>query len=349
MTSGTRPEDGTLDRRSALTVTPAENHHQRTKRTLQADDGAVIVIVAAKLPGGQAGTCPAALDPNGGRCPRGRKPEDGTGENRGCGNACLIMSNYLHRELPNLSTPAWLGAIEHGNNGAELPLREILAGSLYYPACGLNGTPVKYCAGAILSFIYADYGITKAEYLGNLNGTGEDSGFRGYHSVMQREVFKEDIVPSGWKPSLTPACAENTQRLVRQEAGCQPFGHWSVWDRDADREAAHGPERFSFLFFAGEMSAIYQGLFCRLGIAPRILAIIQPGSGLGGGWEQTESNASFFKKVVTSNRAGMPEYLLYGGFGRGFYEEPCWREYRGQRLVQLPERYAGLWRFNVGV
>ena len=93
MTSGTRPEDGTLDRRSVLKVTPGEDHHQRTKRTLRADDGTVIVIVAAKLMGGQTGAYPAALDPNGGRCPRRRKPEDGTVENRGCGDACLIMSN----------------------------------------------------------------------------------------------------------------------------------------------------------------------------------------------------------------------------------------------------------------
>ena len=95
-------------------------------------------------------------------------------------------------------------------------------------------------------------------------------------------------------------------------------------------------------------SAIYQGLYCRLRVAPLILAIIQPGA-LGGEWEMVDADDSFFKKVVRSNPAGMPEYLLYGGLGeRGSYAEPCWHEYRGKRIVQLPERYAGLWKRNSG-
>lgn len=62
-------------------------------------------------------------------------------------------------------------------------------------------------------------------------------------------------------------------------------------------------------------------------------------------WEHTESNESFFKLVVQSNTAGMPEYLLYGGSGGSqLYEKPCWDEYQGQRITQLGERYAGLWK-----
>jgi len=97
------------------------------------------------------------------------------------------------------------------------------------------------------------------------------------------------------------------------------------------------------------MSCVFQTLFNRNNIRPKVLAIIQPGSGFGGGWEYTEGNQSFFKSVVQSNPAGMPEYLLFGGFGSSsFYEEPCWKEYQGERLIQLPERQAGLWRLRDG-
>jgi hypothetical protein len=207
---------------------------------------------------------------------------------------------------------------------------------------------VKFLAGNVLSFVYADYGVKKRVFLDNLNGTKTECGFRGYHSIWQQEVFRPDIVPPGWIPSLRPTREKDIQRLRQQGSCCEPFGHWSIWRRDEDKHDDYGPDLFSFLYFAGEMSAIYQGLYCRLRVAPLVLAIIQPGA-LGGEWEMVDADDSFFKEVVCSNPAGMPEYLLYGGLGeRGSYAEPCWHEYRGKRVVQLPERYAGLWKRNSG-
>jgi hypothetical protein len=245
------------------------------------------------------------------------------------------------KELPKRNQPQWLKDIAAGNG--EFCLQNLLVDSLYYPACGLNGTPVKFLAGNILSFVYTDYSITKEEYLDNLNGSGEDCGCRGYHTVLQREIFRKDIVPDDWVPPPLPTDPDARRRVLDRQRACRPFGHWSIWQRDRDKDEAYGPELFSLLYFAGEMSAIYDGLYCRLKIAPAILAVISPGA-IGGEWESATSNDSFFKTVVSSNKAGMPKYLLNGGFGRGFYEEPCWNEYRGERIIQLPERYAGLWK-----
>ncbi len=167
----------------------------------------------------------------------------------------------------------------------------------------------------------------------------------GYQSVLQQELSWRDLVPEGWTPEMAPASG-----LKRRDSGgkricCSQFGHWSVWRRDPKFNNTTDPAGFSFLFFSEEMSVIYQGLYCRLSVAPNILAIIQPGA-IGGEWENVTSSDSFFKKVVASSKAGLPEYLLYGGFGRGFYDAACWDEYQGERLAQLPERYAGLWKLN---
>ena len=251
-------------------------------------------------------------------------------------------------QIPTRPQPKWLTDIAQGDR--EFRLRDILEDSLYYPACGLNGTPIKYLAGNVHSFVYADYMVPKNEYLRNINGTDADSGCSGYHTVLQREIFQDDIVPRGWTPLLVPRDQAAQERILWGQRGCEPFGHWSVWRRDEDKPASHGPDMFSLLYLGGEMSAVYQGLYCRLGISPAILAIISPGA-LGGEWEGVPSNDSFFKKSVQLNPAGMPGHLIYGGFGRGFYEYPCWTEYHGERIVQLPERYAGLWKFagNGGV
>jgi hypothetical protein len=94
------------------------------------------------------------------------------------------------------------------------------------------------------------------------------------------------------------------------------------------------------------MSALYQGLYLRLAIAPRMLAIIAPGT-MGGEWEEVESDDAFFRSVVYANPAGMPDYLVNGGYGSEVrYANPCWSDYGGAPLARLPERSAGVWRRN---
>ena len=250
------------------------------------------------------------------------------------------------REISQLQCPKWLLDI---SKCSSFPgLGKILPNSLYYPACGFNGTPVKYLSGNIYSFVYVDYGITKDDLLANLNGKDEDHGFKYYHSVCQRDVFRDEIMPDGWRPSIVPSNDMDTEKLFQRGKESEPFGHWSVWQREDDVCSDKGPLRFSFFFLAGEMSATYQGLYYEKNIVPRILAIIQPGRGSGGGRESPESDDSFFKKVVSSHEKGSPPYLLYGGSTGGpkHYEHPCWKEYEGDRIVQLPERYAGLWELQ---
>ncbi len=245
--------------------------------------------------------------------------------------------------LPQAEMPKWLDEITADAIG-NFHLESILQDSLYYPASGLNGTPVKFLAGNVYSFIYADYHINKEQFLADLNGSGPYCGFKGYLSILQRDIQISDIVPASWKPPLLPTDPLELEKLKQMEKYCQPFGHWSIWERSPENDEKIGPKRFSFLFFAGEMSAIYQGLYNRLEIAPKVIAIIQPGA-IGGEWESVALDSSFFKKIVQLNPAGMPEYLLHGGYGYS-YNSPCWREFEGKRLIELPERHAGLWKLN---
>lgn len=73
-----------------------------------------------------------------------------------------------------------------------IPLRNLLADSLYYPACDIDGGVVKYCNEhfdemGICSYVYADY------------ATGEDrleeylDGFRGYSLLAARTLRPSDI------------------------------------------------------------------------------------------------------------------------------------------------------------
>ena len=56
-------------------------------------------------------------------------------------------------EIPTQPMPDWIS-----NASAPLPelcIREVLSGSVYYPACEFDGDPVKYLAGNFHSFVVA--------------------------------------------------------------------------------------------------------------------------------------------------------------------------------------------------
>ncbi len=243
------------------------------------------------------------------------------------------------KTMPIEKTPEWLLNIASGKE-TQFPLRDVLHNSLYYPACDQNGTPVKFFGGNIHSFIYADYGVRKNDILNNLNGTTNRCGFKGYRSIKQVDLKIDDFVPAGWSPGIVPP-RDKMDRILYFQGHGDAFGHWSVWERKADFSSEHGPQLFSFLYMGGEMSAVYQALYTRNNLKPKVLAIVTPGS-FGGEWESVATDESFFKKVVKANPAGMPDYLLSNKRDG----EVCWQEYKGDRLILLPERSAGLWKLN---
>lgn len=255
--------------------------------------------------------------------------------------------DFMIKEMPVLQTPEWLSNVVNNFNDyrRKLPLLDMLEDSLYYPACRLNGTPVKYLSGNILSFINADYSMSLNRYKKNILGSSRDDGFKGFTCIFEREVGLSEIVPTGWKPPIVPTSPDKIRRLLKRERA-RPFAHWSIWEKEDP--LADGADCFSFFYLGGEMNAAFQGLYNRLSIRPKVLAIIQPGA-IGGEWESVESNKSFFKKAVSANPAGIPEYLLHGHKGMcdsSHYSTPCWSEYRGEALVQLDERFARLWRLG---
>jgi len=89
------------------------------------------------------------------------------------------------------------------------------------------------------------------------------------------------------------------------------------------------------------MSALYHGLYIRFNIAPKVIALIQPGA-FGGEWEHPMNPDSFFKRVVDANPAGLPEYLLRGSFSHGRREESRWPEFQNE-VYRVHERSATLW------
>jgi hypothetical protein len=218
-----------------------------------------------------------------------------------------------------------------------LPIRDLLEGSVYYPACGFDGDPVKYLAGNFHSFVYVNSGVERNQLIDQLRT------FCGYRVLTYRDVHPEELVPDGWSPEYPGPADGNprsAQRWIRP-----PFGIWAILQRDDDHGPEHGPERFSLLYIGGDGVATFQALYYGNRRSPAVVAVIQPGTGFGDNWTDFEDPKQIFGRSVLNNPHGHPEYLLYGGWGDGeFYRRPCWPEYQIRVTRQPLHGRLRLWK-----
>ena len=118
-----------------------------------------------------------------------------------------------------------------------LPMDMLLRDSLFYPNCGLDGEIIRSCnqqftERRICSFIYCDPSITQENLLDNLDT------FSHYKVLATR----------GFDPFQFPALDEP----AGSEPPYEPYGRWTVYEKDLHDYIAVGPERFSVLFFGGQ-------------------------------------------------------------------------------------------------
>lgn len=238
--------------------------------------------------------------------------------------------------LGRIPEPNFLTPITAGNIVSEpFPLAAILKNSLYYPSSGFDTDPVTHLAGGILNFIYADYGRSREEFLSAL----ERPGFHGHVLVAARQVAIQELAPAGWEP-MNPVTLEGDpeeySRIIEE-----PFCCWVVFEKRTGPVHSRGGARFSLLYLCAEGVSAFQGLFRANRAAPKAVAVIQPGHGLGFNWTNFEDPLGILARSVLENPAGGPEFLLFGGLGRGDrFDEPCWPDYC-ENVCFLPKSSGG--------
>ena len=227
-------------------------------------------------------------------------------------------------QLPNIAVPQWLSDLSKDTFMHEpFPLDQVLKDSLYYPSSGFDGDPVRYLAGNIFSFIYVDYGHSHDEFMNAL----DNPGFLGYDLIATRSITEKELTPRGWCPT-PPAHSDGDPSRYRAWIK-KPFCSWLLFQRNEDVSASHGPTRFSLLYLCADGAAAFQALYVANSVAPKVVAVIQPGHGFGGNWTNYEDPEQVFARSVLENPVGQAEFLLFGGIGRrDYYRESCWSNYR---------------------
>lgn len=210
------------------------------------------------------------------------------------------------------SLPTWLEPLQT----EPLPIRDLLAGSVYYPACGFDGDPVKYFASSFQSFVYVDYGYKRSEVESELGK------FTGYRVISVRDVTPGDF---GVSDISTLRKGTKSEKITTEFGEEEWFCSWSVHERLDEYGDSHGPKRFSMLYSNSDGVAFFRSIYWSNQASPAMIAIIQPGTGFGGNWTDFENQNGPLAKAVMGNPYGTPNLLLNGGWGDGSsYREPCW-------------------------
>jgi hypothetical protein len=250
------------------------------------------------------------------------------------------------KEIEQMEMPDWLK-----NNDFNFDVYKVLKDSLYYPCSRFDGKPVKYFMGNVFSFVYVDYGVTKEKLLQAL----KQRGFKGYyHIIHQQKISEKELIPNGWCVRILPDDNEkeifdimrNMFKINMEKAFCE----WIIFERDPDKDDSHNPSKFSLLYLYADGVAAYQALYLSNKIAPKMIAIIQPGYGFGGNYTDFRDRKRIFAKSIFYDTNLLPKYIINGNWGRLEPEDrkPFWKEYN-KLLWEMSQkdRYLTLWGRNV--
>jgi len=213
--------------------------------------------------------------------------------------------------------------IQDGKITDKFPLKLLLKKSLFYPACGRDGDPVWRTHKEIQSFFYADYGVTQEQIDQSLYGRGhygenisfrasDPIGFKGYKVAGEKLLNSQDLDYTN-TTALTTRKGQTQSVKYRKEMPKdwikQPFAKWYILKREDGFDDLHGPEQFSFVFICADGVTTYKTLYNFNNIAPRYLAICQPGDGFGFNWDRFQSEDGQLCKTVFSNSV-IPDTLI---------------------------------------
>lgn len=196
-----------------------------------------------------------------------------------------------------LEEPKWLRSDELRFN-----LDNILKDSLYYPACGFDGSMVKNFREHAYSFIYVDANVT----IEKLEKELIEYPFLGYRIIHRESINPQFIIPNIDNFEI------KAKDLVDHSAN--HYCEWFVFENEEK-------ERFSLLYIVAEAIAAYHELYIMNKIAPIAIGFNHV-DGFSGNLEPFLNNKSgriLFEDVVIS-QFEKPKYLIT-------FIEHSWKDY----------------------
>ena len=199
-------------------------------------------------------------------------------------------------------------------------LNDILIGSVFYPAAGINAWDIKYLSNQSNSFVHVDFSASK-----EVVETAMKTEFQGvgYKIIGLKSIAISELTNSGFTTHNFQLNEYEKDKLNMKSisdnfyyGNFTPFALWAVYELDEEMTGrTEGKiKRFSLLHIGGEACATFEDLYLTNKINPECVAIIFPGESYGDNWTKfTDPDFRFYKSLLLNhenNNASMPKYLL---------------------------------------
>ena len=163
--------------------------------------------------------------------------------------------------------------------------------------------------------------------------------FKGYRLFHLRSVKKEELCFKPYTPIL-PLPTDGDPRRLHVRPEFAPYALWAVYERRAEFDEVHGPQRFSLLFVGGEGAATFQSLYYSNGCSPSIITLIRCDA-FTGNWTAFFNPTKILARSVMQNPYGTPDYLFCD---YGQEPESPWPWYsKLQHTIAVPYGRLRLW------
>ena len=152
--------------------------------------------------------------------------------------------------------PEWL---KNYKSGDAVSFAEFMQNRIgYYPGSGNDGMLISICnrAHCVHSFLYVDYGLSRAELCEMLD---KKECFKGYHSIGRVEWKEQDLMPNGRYPTSSITTSRGATNFGPTEE--KPYCFMEVFERNAEYGEDWGAERFAVTFLFADGIATYYQLF----------------------------------------------------------------------------------------
>lgn len=214
-----------------------------------------------------------------------------------------------------------INLITKENFNTSFNIRDILQDSVYYPASGIDATPIEVFSDKYKSFVNVDYSRSYEDVRRSLES---DFVPVGYKLIGVKNISREELIPSENSTIKYEFNEHEKDRLVDhsfikelfENATSSFFAIWAIYELDSvlTGKTDGKADRFSLLHVRGEGWAVFEGLYVENKVNPKAIAIIRPGEGFGDNWTLfTDAKFRFYESVrknKQTNGAEMPRYIL---------------------------------------
>ena len=180
-----------------------------------------------------------------------------------------------------------------------MDLEIFLQNSVYYPACGFDGTPIKFLGKLFSNFVYADYNSEYNDLESNIKNS-----LLGYKLKNSSMISAEELFGINWE-----LFAFKNEEIIRKLhfEWKKPFAKIYSFERSLGFNDEHGKNNIELLFIKAEGISTYKYLYVNKNIAPKCLVSIVPGLSFGGNFYDYPK--MLIEIIELSNK--YPEYQFY--------------------------------------